>query len=43
MQCGVSEFYISMEWQQQQQHTAVKPLEYEDEYRALEQNPNLTM
>ena len=23
--------------------TAVKPLEYEDEYRALEQNLNLTM
>ena len=24
-------------------NTAVKPLEYEDEYRALEQNLNLTM
>ena len=24
-------------------YTAVKPLEYEDEYRALEQNLNLTM
>ena len=34
---------ITLDSSQATHITAVKPLEYEDEYRALEQNLNLTM